>query len=312
VHEPNGSQPHIAAGFPPEVGKLVVVTYSTSGIGFDIAVSLASAGADVIVTGRSSSDGHEALSRIRPVAPHALVRFEKLDLGSLASVADFANRLNRAGRPIDLLVNNANSLVLLKRELTPDGFEIHLALNFLSHFALTARLLPLLRGSKQAKVVQLTSTGRHHGEIHLDDLQLESNYTPLKAYSQSKLAMMLFALELQRQSDTRQWGITGSSAQPLGTHAALLANATEVTPSMTWYKRALGFVPDRAPSSNGAAEKLPSETEADHRAPATKSLAELIGPPVPEALDMRVLDPVMARKLWEVATGLTRVEWPEN
>jgi NAD(P)-dependent dehydrogenase (short-subunit alcohol dehydrogenase family) len=312
VQEPNGSRPHVAASFPPEVGKLAVVTYSTSGIGFDIALSLACAGADVIVTGKSSSDGHEALAKIRPVAPHALVRFEKLDLGSLSSEADLASRLNNAGRPIDLLINNANSLVLLKRELTQDGFELHLALNFLSHFALTARVLPLLRASKQAKVVQLTSTGRHHGEIYLHDLHLENNYTPLKAYSQSKLALMLFALELQRQSDARRWGITGSSAQPLGIHAAMLANATAVTPSMSWYRRALGIVPGRASGSSGAMERLPTETDVEKQAPATKTLADLIGPPVPEAIDMRVLDPIMARKLWDAASELTHVEWPEN
>ena len=90
--------------------------------------------------------------------------------------------------------------------------------------------MPLLRASKQAKVVQLTSTGRHHGEIHLDDFQLQGNYSPLKAYSQAKLAMMIFAVELQRQSDEHGWGISGNSAQPIGTHAAMLANATEVTP----------------------------------------------------------------------------------
>ena len=115
--------------------------------------------------------------KIRPVAPPALVRFEKLDLESLASVTDFASMAN-AGRPLDLLINNACTLALLSRAVTADGFELHLATNFLCHFALTARLLPLLRESKQPRVVQLTSTGRHHGEIRLDDLQLERQYTP--------------------------------------------------------------------------------------------------------------------------------------
>ena len=78
---------------------------------------------------------------------------------------------------MDLLINNANTLVLQNRQQTGDGFELHLATNFLGHFALTAGLLPLLRASKRAKVVQLTSTGRHHGEIHLNDLQLHSDYT---------------------------------------------------------------------------------------------------------------------------------------
>jgi NAD(P)-dependent dehydrogenase (short-subunit alcohol dehydrogenase family) len=270
-------------------------------------MALALAGADVIVTGRHSADGHEALSRIRPFAPHALVRFEKLDLENLGSVADFATRLTRAGRPVDLLVNNANTLVLLNREVTPDGFELHLAMNFLSHFALTARLMPLLRASKQAKVVQLTSTGRHYGEIHLDDLQLETNYTPLKAYSQSKLAMLIFAAELQRQSDARNWGISGTSAQPLGAHASMIANSTEVTPSLSWYRRALGIVPDKnaKPVLNDLLGDV-AQKELD-----AKTLADLIGPPPHEVLDMRVLDPLMGRKLWDTATSITRVEWPD-
>lgn len=309
MQEMNGSQRQSAANFPQELGKLAVITCSTSGIGFDIALALARAGADVVLTGRQTADGHEALSRIRPLAPHALVRFEKLELASLNSVADFANRLIEVGRPVDLLINNANTLVLQGRQQTGDGLELHLATNFLGHFALTARLMPLLGASKQAKVVQLTSTGRHHGEIHLQDLQLQSDYSPLKAYSQSKLAMMIFALELQRKSDEHGWGITGTSAQPIGTHAALLANATEVTPSLGWYRRALGLVPSQASGRSGGSpvENLLAKPAPE---PAAKSLAELIGPPAPEAVDMRVLDPVMAKKMWDAATHLTGVMWP--
>jgi NAD(P)-dependent dehydrogenase (short-subunit alcohol dehydrogenase family) len=309
VQENNGSQRQTAANFPPETGKLAVITYSTNGIGFEIALALARAGADVVLTGRQAADGHEALARIRPMAPHALVRFEKLDISSLNSVADLANRLAELGRPIDLLINNANTLVLQNRQQTGDGFELHLATNFLGHFALTARLLPLLRARKQAKVVQLTSTGRHHGEMHLNDLQLQIEYTPLKAYSQSKLAMMIFAIELQRKSDEHDWGITATSAQPIGTHAAMLANSSEVTPSMSWYRRALGLQPNQAADreKSGVMENLLAKTPE----PPAKSLAELIGPPAPEAVDMRVLDSVMGKKLWDVATQLTGVKWPQ-
>jgi len=308
VHEMNESQRRIATSFPPEVGKLAVVTGSSSGIGFDIALALARAGADVIVAGKHTADGHEALARIRPLAPQALVRFEKLDLERLASVADFACRLMKAGRPIDLLINNACTLVLMKRELTADGFERHLATNFLSHFALTAQLLPLLRACKQPRVLQLTSTGRHHGQIDLEDLQLEKGYTPLRAYSQSKLAMMIFAVELQRQSDARGWGLSGNSAQPIGAKAALIANATEVTGSISWYRRTLGFSPDQL--QGGVLQTLMETSQQDSMA--AKSLVDLIGPTVPEALDMRVLDPTMGRRLWDTATELTRIVWPEN
>src|SRR3569833_1349119 len=141
----NGSQRQSAANFSPETGKLAVITCSTSGIGFDLALALAGAGADVVLTGRQTAEGHEALARIRPMAPHALVRFEKLDIASLKSVADFENRLVTAGRAVDLLINIANTLLLQKRHQTGYGFELHLATYFLVHFALTARLLPVLR-----------------------------------------------------------------------------------------------------------------------------------------------------------------------
>ena len=121
--------------------------------------------------------------------------------------------------------------------------------------------------------------------------------------------MMIFALELQRKSDEHGWGITGNSAQPIGPHAALLANASEVTPSLSWYRRALGLIPNQATGREGGS--VMENLQAKAPEPPAKSLAELIGPPAPEAADMRVLDPVMAKKLWDAATQLTGVKWPE-
>jgi len=298
-----------AAAIPSEIGRLAVVTCSTSGIGFDLALALAQSGADVILTGARTTDGHSALAKIRPLAPHALVRFEKLDLECMASVAEFCHRLERAERPVDLLINNACTLSLLNRQVTRDRLELHFAANYLSHFALTAGLLPQLRGSRLPRVVQLTSAGRHHGEICLEDLQLEREYTPLKAYSQSKLALLIFGIELQRQSDTHGWGLTVSAAQPIGSRAAKLANSLEVTGSPGWYRRALGVV-SRHRGATGHGALLTSE-EAPHAEQTERaSLADLIGPPVPDALDMRVLDPVMGRLLWEMSTELAKVSWP--
>jgi len=274
------------SAIPSEVGRLAVVTCSTSGIGFDLALALARSGADVILTGARQTE-------------------------SMASVTEFCRRLQRAERPVDLLINNACTLALLNRQVTRDRLELHFAANYLSHFALTAGLLPLLRGSKLPRVVQLTSVGRHHGEICLDDLQLEREYTPLKAYSQSKLAMLIFALELQRQSDTHGWGLTVSAAQPIGSRAAKLANSVEVTGSSGWYRRALG-VASRHHAGEGAGEGalLTSETETQADGDARISLPDLIGPPVPDALDMRALDPGMGRVLWEMSTELAKVSWP--
>jgi NAD(P)-dependent dehydrogenase (short-subunit alcohol dehydrogenase family) len=216
------------------------------------------------------------------------------------------------GRPIDLLVNNACTLMLSKRELTADGFERHLAMNFLGHFAMTANLLPLLRAGKQPRVVSLTSTGRHHGEINFEDLHFENGYTPLKAYSQSKLATLIFAQELQRRSDSRGWGLAGNSAQPIGTKAAQLANASEVTGTMSWYRRTLGFSPEQLKGGVLQALLEPTEHRAVHETSAVKGLVDLIGPAAPEAIDLRVLDQIAGRRLWETAVELTSTIWPEN
>ncbi len=103
----------------------------------------------------------------------------------------------------------------------------------------------------------------------------------------------------------------GNSAQPIGAHAAMIANATAVTPSLSWYRRALGIVPDK--NAGSALKNLLNGSDKGSVAePPAKSLADLIGPPPHEVLDMRALDPVMGAKLWDTATALTGVEWPAS
>ena len=186
---------------PTQRGKLAIVTGATSGVGFEAALALARAGADVIVAGNDEAQGHEALAKIRPQAPASLVRFEKLDLSKLNSVAEFTERIARTERPVDLLINNAAVMSLPKRQVTVDGFEMQLATNYLGHFALTGQLLPLLRRGMDTRVVQVSSIAHRFGAIRFYDMQFERDYSPFKAYSQSKLALLIFALELQRRSD---------------------------------------------------------------------------------------------------------------
>jgi NAD(P)-dependent dehydrogenase (short-subunit alcohol dehydrogenase family) len=133
------------ATIPSQSGRLAVVTGATGGLGWETALALAGAGAEVVLAGRNDSKGARALTRLRAAHPDATARFERLDLASLASVAAFAERMPAAGRGIDLLVNNAGVMALTERQLSVDGFEWQFATNYLGHFALTARLLPLLR-----------------------------------------------------------------------------------------------------------------------------------------------------------------------
>ena len=152
-----------------------------------------------VLAGRNPTKGHAAEVSVRQRHRNAKARFEAVDLARLESVADFSNRVLAAGRPIDILINNAGIMAPRERKVTADGFELQFGTNYLSHFALTARLLPLLTEGK-ARVVQLSSVAHRSGKIHFDDLNYERGYKPFPVYGQSKLAMLIFAIELDRRS----------------------------------------------------------------------------------------------------------------
>ncbi|HEY3415582.1 MAG TPA: SDR family oxidoreductase, partial [Armatimonadota bacterium] len=204
-----------ADDIPPQTLRRAVVTGATGGLGYETALALARKGAHVILAGRSETKGANAAQQIAAQAVGAAVRFEKVDLADLGSVAAFAGRLLDERQPIDLLINNAGVMTPPTRYTTADGFELQFGTNYLSHFALTARLLPLLDPGRKPRVVSLSS-GAHRlgGAIHFDDLQWERSYKPWLAYAQSKLAMLMFALELQRRSDENGWGLISNAAHP--------------------------------------------------------------------------------------------------
>ena len=213
---------------PDLSGKTAVVTGATGGLGYETARMLAEHGARVILAGRNAGKGSEALKGIRAAAPRADIAFEKVDLGSLASVAAFGDRLNDAGRPIDILVNNAGVMTPPTRQTTSDGFELQFGTNYLSHFALTARLMPALAASRSARVVSLSSVAARQGAIDFSNLQSE-HYRPMAAYSQSKLACLMFGFELQRRSASHGWGVTSTVAHPGIARTDLIVNGMGAT-----------------------------------------------------------------------------------
>src|SRR5258708_1984579 len=224
------------ADIPPQAGKLAVVTGATGGLGYQTAMRLAQAGAEGVLTGRNEAKGREAVSKIRNQFPDAKISFEALDLANLASVAGFARGFATAHASLDLLINNAGVMALPTRQTTADGFEMQLGTNYLGHYALTAQLLPLLRGAHQPRVVNLSSIAHRTGFIQFSDLQGERFYSPWKAYNQSKLAMLVFALELQRRSDAAGWNLVSNAPHPGGARTGLFANGP-----------GLGLIPGASP-----------------------------------------------------------------
>jgi NAD(P)-dependent dehydrogenase (short-subunit alcohol dehydrogenase family) len=211
------------ADIPDQSGRIAVVT-GPGGLGFETALGLAGARARVILAGRNPDKGAAALASIRAEIRGADVAFVQLDLASLASVQTCAVGLLAELPRLDLLINNAGVMAPPTRQETTDGFELQFGVNYLGHFALTARLLPLLRLGHSPRVVSLSSIAHKMGAIRFQDLQWRRSYSAWGAYSQSKLAMLMFALELQRRSDAAGWGVTSLAAHPGFARTELIAN----------------------------------------------------------------------------------------
>jgi NAD(P)-dependent dehydrogenase (short-subunit alcohol dehydrogenase family) len=207
---------------PDLTGRLAVVTGANSGLGLGLATRLAVAGAEVLLPVRDSGKGEAALGRIRQEVPGARVSLRTLDLASLASVADLSEELNAEGRPINILINNAGVMAPATRHTTADGLELQFGTNYLGHVALSARLLPLLSAG-QARVTTMTSSAARQARLSWADLQGERKYQAVRSYGQSKLANLLFALELDRRSRAAGWGIISNAAHPGTTLTGLYA-----------------------------------------------------------------------------------------
>ncbi len=207
---------------PNLTGTLAVVTGASDGIGQVIAAHLARAGADVVMPVRSAAKGEKAAERIRGQVPGARVSTRALDLSSLGSVADLVDTLTAEGRPIGILINNAGVMTPPTRQTTADGFELQFGTNHLGHFALTLGLLPLLQAGR-ARVTHQTSIAARSGAINWSDLNWESSYDGMKAYTQSKIAVGLFARELDARSRSEGWGLSSNMSHPGVSPTNLLA-----------------------------------------------------------------------------------------
>jgi NAD(P)-dependent dehydrogenase (short-subunit alcohol dehydrogenase family) len=200
-----------SADLPPLTGRTALVTGANSGIGWHTALELARHGAEVALAVRSAEKGEAAAARIREEVPAAQVYVEPLDLGSLSSVADLAQRWNG---PLDLLVNNAGVMAPPRYQETGDGFELQFGTNHLGHFALTGRLLPALLAARSARVVTVSSLAHRQGKATVVEANQGNGYNPSTTYGNSKLANLLFAFELQRRAALAGAPLTSTAAHP--------------------------------------------------------------------------------------------------
>ncbi len=292
---------------PSQAGKLAIVTGANSGIGYYTALELARAGGQVILACRSAAKGEAAVAAIKAAVPGALVRFEALDLASLASVRDFAARIKAGYGALDILVNNAGVMALPRRQLTQDGFEMQFGVNFLGHFALTALLLPDLMKARAPRVVQLSSIAHKLGRIDFQNLQAEQSYKPNGIYQQSKLAMLMFALELQRRSDAGGWGLFSVAAHPGVATTELMANGPGTGGVQGFGMKVFGPIFMHS-GADGALPTLMAATMPDARPGGyygPQGFMDTKGPPGVARISLRARDLGVAKALWEAAERLT-------
>ena len=180
-------------------GQRFLVTGANSGIGYSTCLELAKKGATIVMASRDLRKLDDALARIRESVPGAILEPLILDLASLSSVKSAAEEELEKQLPLNVLINNAGVMAPPKRLLTQDGYELQFGTNVLGHFALTQRLLPLLERAESARVVNVASVAHKRGRFQFHDLHWENSYDPMKSYAQSKLANLVFSLELERR-----------------------------------------------------------------------------------------------------------------
>jgi NAD(P)-dependent dehydrogenase (short-subunit alcohol dehydrogenase family) len=297
-------------------GRRAVVTGASDGIGLGLAGRLAAAGAEVLLPVRNPGKGEAAIARIRRQAPDADVSLRALDLSSLDSVAALGETLRAEDRPIHILVNNAGVMTPPDRQTTADGFELQFGSNHLGHFALVGRLLPLLRAGR-ARVTSQISVAANQNSIHWDDLNWERSYHGRRAYSQSKIALGLFGLELDRRSRAAGWGITSNLSHPGVAPTNLLAARPEVGRA----RDTMGVRVIRALSGRGILlgtvetallPALLAATAADARGArlyGPSGPGHLGGPPAEQALYSRLRGAEDGQRVWRVSEELTTVSY---
>lgn len=299
-----------SADIPPQTGRTAVIT-GTGGLGFETALALAQAGADVVIAGRSAIKGAAAVAEIERRVPQASVSFELMNLANLGSVERCADRLKQSLDSIDLLINNAAVMTPPDRRTTADGFELQFGTNHLGHFALTAHLLPLLMNSGQARVVSLSSVAARAAGIRFDDLQFQRGYQAMAAYGQSKLACLMFALEMQRVSDELGWGITSLAAHPGVSRTDLLTNGAGRWSVPGLLRRFAWFL--FQPAAQGALPTLYAATAPEARGGGyygPDQLSETRGHPAPAKTPPAALDAAARRRLWAESEWMTGACFP--
>ena len=297
-----------AEQIPDQQGRTAIVTGANSGLGFIVARELAGAGAHVIIASRDAGRGAGAMALIKAAHPAANIEVGQLDLANLGSVRAFAQHFLAGHDRLDILINNAG-IMAVARGLTPDGFELQFGTNHLGHFALTGLLMPAFNQRVGTRVVTVSSNNHKAGEIRLDDLQGEHRYSRWGAYAQSKLANLLFMLELDRRLKA-----AGLPMISVAAHPGYSATNLQLSGPPPW-QRIFLRIANRVVAQSAEIGALPILYAATYPDLAGGSYVgpdgsgEMRGYPTLVQPNDRAKDAELAKRLWQISERLTGVRY---
>lgn len=290
-----------------QTGKTVIVTGANTGIGYETALALFEAGAHVVLACRSERNAQDAEARIRAHGGRGSLEIAVLNLANLGAVREFAQTFIQKHHQLDILINNAG-VMTPPASKTDDGFELQFGVNFLGHYALTGHLYPLLNATPGSRVVTVSSMAYLRGQIDFDNLRSEQSYDAFREYCQSKLANILFAVELQRRIEAAGDQVMSIAAQPG-------ANKTDLSRFMTdaEYNAAIDRIGALMDPWQGALPSLYAAVASDVKGGDFYSPDEpggYRGYPAKLAIEPHGLDETVAARLWVWAAEATKVAYP--
>ena len=297
---------------PNQQGRTSVVTGANTGIGYETARALAKKGAHVVLACRNREKGEEAAKRIEAESPAGSVELMLLDLASLDSVRRFAEAYTAKHDRLDLLINNAGVMVP-PFGTTEDGFELQFGVNVLGHFALTGLLLDQITGTSGSRIVTVSSLAHRQGEMDFGRIQGDdfqdggapngAEYKPWRAYGQSKLGDLMFAIELQRRLTAAGHETISLAAHPGFTKTDLQRNSG----ISAFVGRFMGMEADRGALPTLYAATAPEAEPGGYYGP--DGFYEMRGDPAPAKVMAKAKSEATARRLWETAEDLTDVRY---
>ncbi len=303
--------PYDVAHLPEQTGRIALITGANTGLGYCNALDLAAKGAKVVMACRNEDRALKAMQLIRGDLGDADLEFLKLDLGSLDAVRAAVSEYRSRHEHLDVLVNNAG-IMMTPYVRTVDGLEGQMAANYWGHFLLTMSLIDLMPDTTASRVVTLSSLAHRQGtkQIRFDDISWEQGYSRVGAYRQTKLACLLFTLELDRRLQAAERHIVSAGAHPGFSTTELARSIPRVLQYLTRYTIGAVFAqgPDQGSLPTLVAAIADNVTGGDYFGP--QGRWEMKGPPGPAHIDDCARDAKAARRLWDLSAEITGADLP--